>query len=99
MLTDLDGMEVEEFVADAVEITGLDLAKYELDKPILRVLFRDGDAGDVDLRFAHAVGAEAYPLPRRNPERLQGECGSPRESGAAVRGCCPGPSQGGVSPS
>ena len=60
MLTDLDGMEVEEFVADAVEITGLDLAKYELDKPILRVLFRDGDAGDVDLRFAHAVGAEAY---------------------------------------
>ena len=60
MLTDLDGMEVEEFVADAVETTGLDLAKYELDKPTLRVLFHDGEVGDVDLRFAHAVGAGMY---------------------------------------
>ena len=61
MLTDLDGLQTTEFVADAAETSQLDLAQYGLDQPSLRILFHEGDgAGSVDIRFVHVAGASAY---------------------------------------
>ena len=56
LLSDIDGIEVEEFTVDAVEDADIDLVPYGLDVPTLRIQLTDDLGEQVEIRIGEADG-------------------------------------------
>ena len=79
LLTDIDGLEAEEFVIDAVSESDIALVNYGLDEPELQIVLRDVDGVVAELRLGEKGGetfmirdevASVYRLPSEALEDL-----------------------------